>query len=110
MLEPFPIKLGRVMDISEGGIEIRYFEEDAWPDDFSVLSIRVANDRAIRLENIPVTTVDDLKVADSPAAVTEKRRRSLRFGNLSEDQRQQLEDFIKQHTDFSIVDFHDIAV
>lgn len=95
ILKPFPIKLGRVMDISKGGIEIRYFDDKAWSNDFSEIAIMMSGGN-VRLENLPVKTIADTEMVDDFSSSIEKRKRCMQFGQLSDEQKNLLEKFIEK--------------
>lgn len=97
VLKPFPIKLGRILDISKGGLEIRYFQDEEWPDTFSAISILMASEQ-ICLNDIPIKTIDDLEVDGLVANPIENRRRIMQFGDMTAEQQEYLERFIQKYT------------
>ncbi len=101
VLKPFPIKLGRILDISKGGLEIRYFEDEEWPNSFSAISIMMATEK-VCLDDIPIRTIEDDEIDVAYIGSIEKRRRTMQFGELTDEQQQQLELFIRNHTNAAL--------
>lgn len=106
VLKPFPIKLGRILDISKGGLEIRYFEDEEWPDNFSAISILMASEQ-ICLNDIPIKTIKDFEVDGVYTCSIEKRRRTMQFGQLTDEQREHLEIFIRKYTNAALEEEQD---
>ena len=92
--EPDSIQVGQLIDISEGGLSFRYIESDEWEDDMKELSIFTPS-QEISLNKIPFSTVYDSRIERGGLfSSMPMRRRSVKFGRLSENQKDQLNRFI----------------
>lgn len=96
--------LGQILDISMGGIAIRYMGSERLPDE-SHLDIFLTEDDLL-LSKVPFKTVSDYEIPNTvlcrtvdpiPSSCRTMRRSGLQFGGLTADQRAQLEGFIKGH-------------
>ncbi len=93
------IKIGKIMDISKGGISVRYVDDEVWQSNTFELDILLADDD-FYLPKVPIkATVSDFEVEkDIPFSFITERQCGLEFGNLSEEQLSLLNDFIVNHT------------
>jgi hypothetical protein len=90
-------KVGRITDISMGGLAFGYIASEE-PSNISVeLSIFLA-DKRFDLRNIPFETIWDVETKeDSFSSITVKRT-GVQFGGLTSKEISQLEYFIQNHT------------
>jgi c-di-GMP-binding flagellar brake protein YcgR len=97
--------LGQIIDISMGGIAFRYMGSETLPDESHLDIYLTENDMC--LGKIPFKTVSDYEVPNTvlcktvdriPPSCRTMRRSGLQFGELTPDQRTQLESCIMNHT------------
>jgi hypothetical protein len=90
-------QVGRIVNISKGGMAVRYLEQEDWGDDADTIDILINNN--LFLTSVPVQNVNDFKV-DSyvPLSVTRERQCCFKFGRLSLSQEKLLDTFIMLHT------------
>jgi hypothetical protein len=91
-----PTVMGQIINISEKGVAATYkgkrLKESTEIDLF-------ISDAGFYLEQIPVKTISDLKIAGKFLSGSKKIwQRSLQFGELTDDQKSQLDEFIKLYT------------
>jgi hypothetical protein len=90
-------KLGRVIDISKGGLAFRYVsvgERLKGPLELDLLS----HQYDYRIDKIPVKIITDLEVANKKAfKSTILKRVGVQFGKLTREQKSKLEHFIRDH-------------
>ncbi|MBU0730261.1 MAG: PilZ domain-containing protein [Proteobacteria bacterium] len=96
---------GYILDISLGGLSFFYYDGEEWSDENDKFVNLFGED--IYLENVPLETVSDFEIIDDNHPIYEKvsqlpfdgkiRRRGMKFGKLSKEQRATLEEFIKQY-------------
>ncbi len=98
VLSPSPSALGRIEDISMGGLIVRYLDlGQEEKTAHSHLSLLVTG-QGIQLENIPFRTVSDQRDTSGPTfGSLPMRRRHIEFGELTGEQRELLERFIALH-------------
>ncbi|MBT8352830.1 MAG: hypothetical protein KJO26_16545 [Deltaproteobacteria bacterium] len=95
--KPSYIELGPVIDISMGGLSVKYINnKERQTDDCFELSLSLPND-GIKLEEMPFEGVADFKVAELPDG-REVRKRCVKFEKLDSYKSFQLETFIKKNT------------
>jgi hypothetical protein len=93
-------KLGKIKDISAGGLSFEYVTSEGEMDDSPEIDIFMSGSR-FHMTRVPAKTVYDSKVVSHDytfAPFVERRRCGLQFGELTEEQSEQLEDFLKTHT------------
>jgi hypothetical protein len=91
-------RLGQIRDISLVGLSFRYIdtEERIRPD--SVLKIILAG-RGLLMDDLPFTPVSDFEVENDHAfSLLRIRQMHLAFGDLTDQQLSQLDQFILNHT------------
>ena len=94
-LGPYFGKVGRILDVSMGGLAFRYIGLEE-PNGSTNLDIFM-NDLDFNLRNVPFKTISDFPViTDGRTAVT-LRRRGVQFGKLTPQQKDAVEDFIEEH-------------
>jgi len=81
-----------IVDISIGGLQAQYVGTDMHQYEKNILSIETA-DGATRIENIPFKVITDYNYTNLPDN-TYLRRCGLKFCELSENQIQQIKEFI----------------
>jgi hypothetical protein len=81
-------KLGRIRDVSKGGLGFSYIDIGKRPKRFFSLEIRVENN-GFRLENLPFETLWDSEIPDELKA-TKMRNCGGQFGDLTPHQESQL--------------------
>jgi hypothetical protein len=90
-------KLGRVIDISKGGLAFRYVsvgERLKGPLELDLLS----HQYDYRIDKIPVKIISDLELANKKAfKSTTLKRVGVQFGKLTREQKSKLEHFIRDH-------------
>lgn len=90
--------VGSLVDISMGGLAFRYVTEKELPKEASEIDILLA-DGLSHLYGLPCETVYDIETVNKKRlAIMTERRRGLKFGKLSPNQKLHLEYFIKHHT------------
>jgi hypothetical protein len=91
-------KVGRMIDISEGGLAFRYTPQGKEQDE-SDLTI-VLSETNFYLDEVPIKTISDFELAEGISATTiTPRRRGVQFTNPTGSQRAQIEFFINNYTD-----------
>lgn len=89
--------VGRMIDISEGGLAFRYTPHGEVQDE-SDLTI-VLSEANFYLDEVPVKTISDFELAEGISATTiTPRRRGVQFMNPTGTQRAQIEFFINNYT------------
>ena len=91
-------KLGRVIDISKGGLAFRYVsvgQRLKGPLELDLLS----HQYDYRIDKIPVKIISDLELANKKAfKSTTLKRVGVQFGKLTREQKSKLEHFIRDYT------------
>ena len=89
--------VGRIVNISKGGLAVRYLDQDEWLGDANAIDILINSN--FFLTNIPVKNVNDFKVENQISfSIMSERQCCMQFGDLSTEQESQLDDFIVKHT------------
>lgn len=102
ILKSSPSRKGHIVDIGKGGLSYVFSEDKARSAasiDRDVLTIDV-NENGVSLDNIPCNIITDVKIDDD--SVDGNRiiiRRSIRFGDMTPEQKKQLADFIKSQAE-----------
>lgn len=86
----------KIIDISPGGLAVRYDGSNNLPEGSYELTILADND--FHLTRMPVNTVCDFAVVNSIPFNTAERQRGLAFGDLNPRQQAMLESFIDTHS------------
>ena len=94
---PHGTTMGQIIDISRGGLAVRYIAGEERSNDSSELSIIFA-DHSFYLPKVPIETISDFEIAKMPFISMTPRRRGLQFGELTHHQMSELEYFIQNHT------------
>jgi len=88
-------KVGQIIDISMEGLAFSYLPTKKRSNRPSELDIFLSGDN-FRLEKVPFETVSDFVLNEVPFSGI--RRCSVRFRDLTDSQRSQLDYFIQNHT------------
>ncbi len=99
------ISPGHVIDISLGGLSFFYYDGEEWSDETEEF-VNIFGE-GLNIENIPLLTVSDFTVIEKNHPIYEKvtrlpfgsgkvRRRGIKFGSLTSEQRAKLEEFIRR--------------
>ncbi len=95
-------KIGQLIDISRGGLGIRYINEEDGSHRFYELDIFLTNE-GFYIKRVPFKTVSDFEVSvQQPNNIVFMRRRGVQFGELTLRQISHLEYFIHNYTTSSI--------
>jgi hypothetical protein len=96
-LRPPDSGVGRLIDISMSGLTFDYVTMQPPSAKATELNVFVTNS-AFSLREIPIRSVWDLTTYDIPTTPLHKRRCGVEFGDLTSDQRLQIEHFIENYT------------
>lgn len=96
LLRPHTVKFA-IVDISLGGCRAQYVATEMYPYKHDLLSI-VTKDGKIKIEDIPFKIITDHKCTCLPDD-TYLRRCGLKFGNLSDHHKQQLNYLIRDYSE-----------
>lgn len=98
VLRPDYTKLGQIIDVSAGGLAFRYMAGETSAVHSAEMDI-FAGSNGFHLPGIPFETVSDLETGrDIPFTSIAMRRRSVKFGELTESQASELRHFIRNYT------------
>ena len=98
VINPDPVKLVPIIDISLGGLGFYDNDHADWPNRSCKLEIMVA-DCSFYLENLPFKIISSIRLfPDESANLMEGHRYGLEFGNLETNQQSRLEYFIRNYT------------
>jgi hypothetical protein len=90
-------KIGQIIDISRGGLAFRYMVSGNQEDKSSELDIFLIGD-GFHLDKVPFQTVSDQEIPERLCAGSQTMRRcAVQFGELTQMQTLQLEEFIRNH-------------
>jgi hypothetical protein len=97
VLGPHSTQVGRIIDISMGGLAFRHVDKEQPSDALHELDVfHIENDFC--LKHLPCETVSALETYESPFGSFVIRESAVQFGDLTSDQRSQLEYFIRNLT------------
>ena len=98
VLRPDFTKLGRLINISKGGLAFRYIAHQRQEQAPTHLDLFVFND-AFYLPRIPCRVIYDIRLSEKQrsSASLERRRCGLELGEVTEVQASQLELYLKKH-------------
>ncbi len=107
VLNPGDTRLGQLVDISEKGVALHYFDIGVRSDRFfdsSELSLFIS-EGCLHLDKVPMKIIHGFRKADlSPYNSTAARRLFVKFGELTSDHKSRLKYFIENHTDGFVKD------
>jgi len=99
VINPQPVKVVPIIDISIGGLGIYLDEGARWLNTSSQLEIMVA-DCSFYLEKLPFRIVADVRAfPNNNSSLMDGRRYSIRLGNLRPAQKTQLKYFMRNYTE-----------
>jgi hypothetical protein len=98
VLGPRSGKIGQVMDISMGGLAFSYVAGEDQPNRSYKLGILLA-EHSFNLTKIPFETIWDKEAEQLPSSSLRMSRCGLQFGELTRNQKSQLEYFIQSYTE-----------
>ena len=87
-------KIGRIVNVSQGGMAFYYADREPWPHNAAQAGSLHCQDNLVVL-NLPIETISDIELPHnySDGSMT-VRRRSVRFGQLTPPQQEQLDKLI----------------
>jgi len=95
-------RLGHILDMSEGGLSFSYIQMQADEDEKIDLGI-IFGGNGLYLEKIPAEIICDSVLSHGPPYhPVVVRRRSMKFVDVTDEQRGKLTDFIKRHANGTI--------
>lgn len=97
VLGPTGGKIGRIIDMSMGGLGFSYIGGEEQDDTSYELSILLAED-SFHLTKIPFRTVWDMEANEVPFSSLSMRRCGVEFGDLTNTQVSNMEYFMQNHT------------
>ena len=91
-------RLGQIKDISIRGLSFRYIDNHEKLNNAQELKIILGN-QGLYLDRLPFVKISDFEIESEFSFSTIKMRQiGLQFGELTAEQKMQLERFIQQHT------------
>ena len=91
-------KLGQINNISSSGLAFKYLANEAAPDGAQLMDVFVGHDN-FRVKDIPIKTVYDIELAkENPCSTILLRQQSVLFGDLTQEQSEQLMHLLQYHT------------
>jgi hypothetical protein len=97
LLRPSYYAVGRIIDISMGGLTFDYMVAKEEPIHATALEIFLP-DGSFHSGNIPCQAIWDMITYESPLTSTKKKRCGVQFGQMTDAEEAQLEYFIDNHT------------
>lgn len=97
VLTPYPVKLGQIANISEGGAAFVYQAGEPMTGRYTHLDLYVTRGRKI-FNRLPVNTLGHVSVDNLYDASVCLRQVSLSFGGLNTGQKKQINHFIEHFT------------
>jgi len=95
-LGPYSLKLGQIVNMSMGGLSFRYIGSRE-PSKMKTES-KIFIDNGFCLDDVPLETVSDCEAKQGSFASLVMRQSGVQFGELTQDQKSQLQFFIHNHT------------
>lgn len=98
--KPQFVKLGKVLDISEGGLCFQYLAKDDHGGDTAVQADIFMSDNGYYLPDVTCKMVWDTEAEEKMTFPIgfQSRRCGLQFVKLTQDQRDKLEFYLQEHT------------
>ncbi len=100
VLRPHFTMLGKIKDISRGGLAFEYIAHEGQKRGSSEIDILITGDR-FYLPKIPSQKIYDIKIGEENQTLIDRfetRRCGLQFGELTEEQADELEFFLNNYT------------
>jgi hypothetical protein len=89
-------QVARIVNISKGGLAVRYLEQTNWLGNTDAIDILVNS--SLLMTNIPIKNVSDYKVENHVSfSIISERQCCLQFGTLSPEQELLLDEFIVKY-------------
>ena len=99
VINPDPVKLVPIIDISLGGIGFYFNDNEKWLNQTPKLEIMAA-DCSFYMEKLPYAVVSNARAfPHQSTSLLDGRRYSLKFGHLQPNQKSQLKYFIRNYTE-----------
>lgn len=99
VINPDPVKLVPIIDISLGGLGFFFNGNEDWLNKTSKLEIMAA-DCSFYMEKLPFAVVSNSRAFPTQStSLLEGRRYSLKFGHLQPNQKSRLKYFIRNYTE-----------
>jgi hypothetical protein len=99
VINPDPVKLVPIIDISAGGLGFYLNDHENWLNDMSKLEIMVA-DCSFYLEKLPFRVVSNARAfPNQSTSLLDGRRYGIKFGHLQPSQQSRLKYFIRNYTE-----------
>ena len=99
VINPDPVKLVPIIDISLGGLGFYFNDNEDWLNTTSKLEIMAA-DCSFYMEKLPFAVVSKSRAFPTQStSLLDGRRYSLKFGHLQPNQKSQLKYFIRNYTE-----------
>jgi len=98
--KPQFVKLGKILDISEGGLCFQYLAKDDHSGDTAVQADIFMSDNGYYLPDVACKMVWDTEAEEKMTFPIgfQNRRCGLQFVSLTKDQRDKLEFYLQEHT------------
>ena len=96
VLGPHSTTVGRIIDISMGGLAFRHVDEVESSEALHELDVFHENDFSLR--HVPCETISDLETYESPFGSFIIRESTVEFGDMTPHQMLHLQRFIQKHT------------
>ncbi|MBU0988524.1 MAG: hypothetical protein KKH68_14835 [Proteobacteria bacterium] len=91
-------KLGRIKNVSQGGLAFQYTAREDYFEGFTEMDIFLSDDR-FYMQQVPVRTILDFEVDNkTPLNSLRLRQRNIQFGDMIPIQKFQLYYFLQHHT------------
>lgn len=107
VLRPYFYKRGQIIDVGQGGLAFRYVASEempnealqphTWLDIFSPEYQTSGANMVFGLERVPIKAISDFELARISFGAISQRRCSVQFGELTQNQRFELEYFIQKY-------------
>ena len=98
ILKPYPVKLGKIADISESGLSFQYLGSDELPAHYSVIDLFVTQDDQ-EYRSFPIQKLREITLSKVYEKTVPIRQIGIMFNDLTPDQAALLRLFITAHTD-----------
>lgn len=91
------LSLGQILDISLGGLAIRYIAMDEQTKGSAKLEIFGAIDSDLHIGKLPCRVIYDIELTSESSGLLRVRRCGVQFGELSNVQMSQIREFISTY-------------
>ncbi|MBW2467482.1 MAG: PilZ domain-containing protein [Deltaproteobacteria bacterium] len=90
-------QVARIVNISKGGMAVRYVDQNDWLGEAHEVNIFVNND--FLMNSIPIECIRDFSVENQVSfSIIKERQCCLQFGSLNPEQESLLDEFIMKYT------------